>query len=221
MINGVARRLRDLTDQALFLYYCSTDGVIPFDYSAQATILLHGYTARQFTMYGLANYLAADCLNPFLVNYPFWRGEKGIREYLYPIVDSIADRTAQPVRLVGHSLGGLVGVDLAQEKPTLVDRVVALGAPFSGTMTAYIHFLIPGCRLMVPGNAFLERMKEKGFPSEVTFISMYTTLDSIILPSDSARLLERDNVKNVEVSHVGHLGLIGPKCYTIVEGLLR
>ena len=42
---------------------------------------------------------------------------------------SIRERTGHKVRLVGHSLGGVLSLALAQREPELIDRVVLVGSP--------------------------------------------------------------------------------------------
>lgn len=51
-------------------------------------------------------------------------------------LDDIARRTAEPVALVGWSLGGLVAREYAKQAPHRVSRVVTLGSPFSGDIRA-------------------------------------------------------------------------------------
>ena len=47
-------------------------------------------------------------------------------------VSAIHERHAQPVKLVGWSLGGVLARDVAREAPSLVEQVVTLGSPIVG-----------------------------------------------------------------------------------------
>lgn len=49
----------------------------------------------------------------------------------------IHDRSGQKVRVVGHSLGGMLARSLAQQVPEQVDRVVTLGSPFRDMVRAH------------------------------------------------------------------------------------
>lgn len=46
--------------------------------------------------------------------------------------DGVAQREGRPVRVVGWSLGGVLGRETAREQPELVDRIVTLGTPVVG-----------------------------------------------------------------------------------------
>lgn len=49
----------------------------------------------------------------------------------------LADRHGTRVRLVGHSLGGMLAKSLVQDMPEAVDRVVTLGSPFRSLVKAH------------------------------------------------------------------------------------
>lgn len=48
-------------------------------------------------------------------------------------LSALAERTRQPVSLVGWSLGGIFGRELARRHPALVRQVITLGSPFALT----------------------------------------------------------------------------------------
>lgn len=52
-------------------------------------------------------------------------------------VQIISQRSGQKVRLVGHSLGGMLAKSVLQKVPECVDRVVAIGSPFRETVKAH------------------------------------------------------------------------------------
>ena len=48
-------------------------------------------------------------------------------------------RDGEPVNLVGHSLGGLIGLEALRREPSLpVPRLVCIGSPLSGSRTAAV-----------------------------------------------------------------------------------
>jgi pimeloyl-ACP methyl ester carboxylesterase len=48
-------------------------------------------------------------------------------------LDSIVSRHGQPAALVGWSLGGIFARELAKQRPDLIQLVITLGSPFSGS----------------------------------------------------------------------------------------
>ena len=52
-------------------------------------------------------------------------------------IRTIYEKTGQKVRLVGHSLGGMISKYIVQEEPELIDRVITLGSPFKSLVKAH------------------------------------------------------------------------------------
>jgi triacylglycerol lipase len=50
---------------------------------------------------------------------------------------SLHKKTGEKVRLIGHSLGGMLAKCVAQEAPEVVDRVITLGSPFREMVRAH------------------------------------------------------------------------------------
>ena len=50
-------------------------------------------------------------------------------------LEHVADRTGQPVSLVGWSLGGILARELARQHPDLVQQVITLASPYMGDET--------------------------------------------------------------------------------------
>ena len=42
-----------------------------------------------------------------------------------------------PLRLIGHSLGGMLAKSLVQDHPDLIDRIITLGSPFRSMVKAH------------------------------------------------------------------------------------
>jgi pimeloyl-ACP methyl ester carboxylesterase len=64
---------------------------------------------------------------------------EGVLEGLEKSLHDLAERSAGPVSLVGHSLGGIFARELARVYPEKVRQVISLGSPFGeGRMTASI-----------------------------------------------------------------------------------
>lgn len=54
-----------------------------------------------------------------------------VEESLEEYVAEICEKHDEPVRLIGHSLGGLYARELAKKRPDLVSQVITLGSPFN------------------------------------------------------------------------------------------
>ncbi len=76
---------------------------------------------------------------------------------------------------------------------------------------------------MVPGNDFLKLIEEKGFPEGVEFHAIASPYDELSRPITTSLLPEDkyQNVNNHIVMGVGHLGLIGPRCYQLIGDILK
>ncbi len=58
-------------------------------------------------------------------------------EDLKEYIDGLNLESGEKVDLVGHSLGGMVSRDFAQDYPELVDKVITVGSPHQGAVQAY------------------------------------------------------------------------------------
>lgn len=100
----------------------------------EPVILLHGLWLRGFALWPLARRLVAAGFAARTFDYPSVRG--GPAAAVARLAASIA-AAGRPVHLVGHSLGGLVALDVVRRHPELpVRRVVCLGSPLAGSGAA-------------------------------------------------------------------------------------
>jgi triacylglycerol lipase len=125
---------------------------------------------------------------------------------------------APSVDVVGYSAGGVVVLLWAQEDNGAREarRVITLGAPFHGTLlAAAAGGLVPdacpaACQQLAPGSSLLARLDHMGVPRRLTWLSLWTTDDDVVIPPDSARLPGAMNVpiQSLCPAHrVGHSGL--------------
>lgn len=71
-------------------------------------------------------------------------------------LESIVARREQKVRIVGHSLGGMLGRGLAVRRPDLVSGVIAMGSPLMAPGTAH--------PILMSAAAMLVRLSRAGVP---------------------------------------------------------
>ena len=126
-------------------------------------------------------------------------------------IEVLAERLAQDLErnnikkciLLGHSTGGLVGYLYAQQHPSSVTKLIALGVPFSGSPLAKIAFFSVTARQLIPGNPFLRRFKGPK-PFKARAYSVMSAQDEVV-PLSSARLR---GAKTVRLDGLGHLELL-------------
>lgn len=109
----------------------------------------------------------------------------------------------RPVTLVGWSLGGVFAREVAKRRPELVEKVVTLGAPFSGDPRANnawrLYELI--ARHKVDSPPIEVRPAEK---PPVPTLALWSRRDGVVAPA-CARGLEGESDRQVELdcSHMG------------------
>ncbi len=99
----------------------------------------------------IPGFMAGDAL---MLELHRWLKRMGYRSYLSNITwnNDCPDRTAKmlaqralrikqetgmPLRLIGHSLGGMLAKSLVQDHPSLFDRIITLGSPFRSMVKAH------------------------------------------------------------------------------------
>ncbi|MBI2666338.1 alpha/beta fold hydrolase [Candidatus Woesearchaeota archaeon] len=192
-------------------------------------LLLPGYFLGKGSLHGLALHLQHS-YDVARIEYPSLQDLEKTTLQLLEEIKAVTDLRGEAISLVGHSMGGLLATRIAQEYPSAVKKVIALGTPFHGTYGAYtqypFHLLSQelsesSIRQMFPKSKFLEALLGRGFPENVQFVSIYSSDDIVVMPWRSSELPERQNTRNILLSDVGHLGLLGKKCYGVVDSVLK
>ncbi|MTD55145.1 lipase [Amycolatopsis sp. RM579] len=114
---------------------------------------------------------------------------------------------APSVDVIGYSAGGVVArLWVAREGGEhQARRVVTLGAPLHGTrLAAAGGAAVPGacptaCQQLAPGSALLRQLEQQALPTGLPWLSVWTELDEVVTPPDSARL---DGAVNVPLQQV-------------------
>lgn len=130
----------------------------------------------------------------------------GLLEKIEQLVAALARQRGRAITLVGWSLGGLYAREIAKRRPELIDRVLTLGSPFSGSPRANnawrIYERIAGHSVDHP--PIRGSLAEK---PPVPTIALWSRRDGIISPA-SARGLpgEADRTIEVDCTHLGFVG---------------
>jgi triacylglycerol lipase len=167
--------------------------------------LIHGIKDTARKMKRMETYLRQQGREVYSVTLtPSW-GQVGLEELaeqLKTFIDAHA-RPAQPIDLVGFSMGGLVARYYVQRLDGLdrVKHLVTLGTPHHGTWTAFL-LQNTGSRQMRPGSDFLCDLEHDSEQlKKISCTSIWTPFDLIIIPATSSRI---DVGRNVMVPAIVH-----------------
>ncbi len=113
----------------------------------QKAILIHGWSSSSYAMSPLAAVLSQrfSCIAVDLPGYgksPPLEGKTTIPAYAELLVDLIEEVSDGPVVLVGHSMGGMISLTIAQRHPALVERMVLICPTITGRLSNMINLLI-------------------------------------------------------------------------------
>ena len=135
-------------------------------------------------------------------------------------IRALADRTGEPVSLLGWSLGGLYAREMAKEHPDLARCVITLGTPFTGhprdTNAWRFYEWLTGTRVDDP-----KLMAQVRVPPPVPTTSIFSRSDGIVAWHCSINP-PGPLVENIEVpaSHVG-MGMNPTALYAIADRLAQ
>lgn len=94
-------------------------------------------------------------------------------------------RTEGPVNLIGFSMGGLVIREALRQAPNLrVQRIVLIHSPNKGSLQGHLLPMLPACREMRPGSAFLRRLDAE--PWTLPTLVTWCPWDLMVVPGGSA-----------------------------------
>lgn len=114
------------------------------------------------------------------------------------------------VSVVGHSLGGLIARYYIQRMDghQRVQTLVTLGTPHQGTALARVGQVLPLVGQLTPESSVLQELAGAAPGVGTRFVSFFSDLDQLIVPSWRARIDHPDlDARNVEVPGLGHLSL--------------
>lgn len=177
-----------------------------------------------------ANDITTAPLRSFLdhlgyVTHPWGQGfnfgpRRGVLQQCNDHVRALFRKHAQPVSLIGWSLGGLYAREMAKELPDHARCVITLGTPFTGhprATNAWRFFeLVSGQNIHDP--VLLERLRD---PPPVPTTSIYSRTDGIVAWRCSVNEPGplRENIE-VHASHVG-MGLNPLALWAIADRLAQ
>lgn len=114
---------------------------------------------------------------------------------------------AEKIDIIGHSMGGIVARYYIEQLngAKKVHRLITLGSPHNGTKIA-VFGIGANARELKPGSEFMRALNSKSLPQEVKYYSIWSTLDNLVLPQDTAEL--KDPAVNIKYHGIGHLTIL-------------
>ena len=113
----------------------------------QVALLIHGWSSSWYAMSPLIG-LLSQRFRAIAVDLPGYGASPPLPErvtipaYADLLADFAERVTDGPVVLVGHSMGGMIGLTMALRYPELVERMVLIGPTISGRLSQYINLFI-------------------------------------------------------------------------------
>jgi pimeloyl-ACP methyl ester carboxylesterase len=174
-----------------------------------ALVLVHGWSLNRGCFWLMRRRLLCDGWGPVCcLDYRSLRLDvEGAAGRLRDAVDRLRATLgpAQPITLLGHSLGGLVLRYYARRYPAAgVRRIITLGTPHRGTRLAGMHRGYG--RALAPDSAFLRALGANDrIPQQFDVVAIFSTFDAMIVPPRHA---EYPGAFNVRITGVGHNALL-------------
>lgn len=147
---------------------------------------------------------------------PFFHGEEikvpftsvgSLKDYALQLKERVSEVEGK-VDILAHSMGGLVSRWYIEvlEGDEKVDSLITLATPHQGTASAYIGFITPAGREMVPGSEVLQTLNTGELPEDVEYTAVYGSEDHVFFKSWRAKLPENFVVNNSKARNI----FVGP-----------
>ncbi len=168
-----------------------------------AVILVPGMLASDVSLIELHAWIGRIGYRPYFSN--IGRNMECPEVMLARLMDTVAQayaETGRKVRIIGHSLGGLLARGAALRRPDLVAQVVTLGSPVQGVC---VHPAVLAAADLLCGDcdrACMPAMQSM-LPSAVTEANIYSKHDGVV----DWRTCIREDASSIEVRST-HVGLI-------------
>jgi pimeloyl-ACP methyl ester carboxylesterase len=204
-------------------------------HSDEPVILVPGFMAGDLTLHAMSRTLRRRGFRTYKAHIRANVGcTRAAADDLETRIESIVIKRGSPVRIVGHSLGGMLARGLAVRRPDLVAGIVTMGSPMLAPgahhllLTASVDLLcrlsgagVPGLMAAdcVAGDCARESFDEsrEPLPSDVSFTAIYSRRDGIV--DWRACIDPAAHAVEVTASHTGMA--LDPRVIDVVTDALR
>ena len=169
-------------------------------------VLLHGWFASNNEFIELKKRLHKLGYRVYMPNLGFHL--EGIENITKKFHKYIQKRNLKNYILVGHSLGGIVGLyymhHYKKYNPT-IKKIVAIGSPLNGANSSYIGFFSKSTMQLVRRSKLIQNMNKSLKKTELkNFYSIGSNYDPFI-PRDASFL---KGANNISTNAIGHIALL-------------
>lgn len=179
----------------------------------QVAILIHGWSSSWYALSPLIG-LLGQRFRVLAIDLPgYGKSPKlpkrtTIEDYADVIADLIEQESDGPVVLVGHSMGGMTSLTLAEKYPALVERMVLIGPTITGHLSTYIN-------VVVSPITFMERL---GLAKVINLVerAIVGITDQIMRPASFAQRtgITEEDYKQLRLdARNPDQGLVRAECY--------
>lgn len=178
-------------------------------------LLVHGVFHNSTAFYAINRHLSAQGFKT-LETIELWTAVHRIEkmaEELKSRVEVLHDQHVREgrygkVRIVAHSLGGLVLRTALQdlEFASKIDKIIFLGVPHQGSLLHHLPY--PRfAKKLAPNSEFMKMLREIPLPGNIHYWNLRGTMD-VVTPSKDTLL---PHVPNLYFDGVGHAGLLSAR----------
>ena len=155
-------------------------------------LLVHGINDTGAVFNKMAFYLRQQGLSVYTVDLIPNNGSEVLEKLAQQVANYVNDNfaTAQPLDIVGFSMGGIVSRYYIQRLGGInrVQRFITISSPHYGTIVAYGTWLA-GALQMRPHSDFLNDLNsDVEMLKQLNFTSIWTPYDLMIIPTESSQL---------------------------------
>ena len=185
-------------------------------------VLVHGIFSSGEDMERLARHLRSQAREVFQPTLAPNGGHAPIEDLARQLADFVSEKIGtRRFDLIGFSMGGLISRHYLQRHGGIekVSRFITMATPHHGTHTARLGGL-PGWVQMRPGSEFLRSLEsDADMLRDVSFTSLYTPLNAIIVPARSSEMPQARNVRVWAAMHPSFI--LEMRCIRAVAAALR
>ncbi len=184
----------------------------------QPALLIPGLRANDVSNLPMRSFLNQRNFRTYGWNLGVNRGDvEAVLPALIDRVEQIFERAAEPVHLIGWSLGGVLAREVARERSELVAQVITYGTPVVG---GPLYTSVTGVYTPEERREIAARIAERNrIPIEVPITALHSKRDGIVAWRACIDTFSPD-VENVEVTST-HIGMgIDPDVWQIVADRL-
>ena len=163
-------------------------------------VLLHGWMAGSISLFILK--MKLEKLGYTVYTPDFSYSSEKIEKLAGKLDRYVKTNKLKNFTLIGHSMGGLIGLYYYQNYKNNISKLISLGCPFHGTDIARIAFFSESAKQIIPGSKFIRDINKTKKYNKVYVIE---SVHDYITSAKSGHL---GGAHNIKLKWVGHMSMI-------------